>query len=143
MKRVLGVAAGLILLGGLFVTRASGSSESDAATAAQSAAKAWLAETDGGRYGESWEHAAELMRKAILKADWEKALSGARGSLGAVKSRTLRSATYSKTLPNAPAGEYVVILYDTTFEKKGSAVETVTPMREKDGAWRVSGYYIQ
>jgi hypothetical protein len=26
---------------------------------------------------------------------------------------------------------------------KKTAIETVTPMQDKDGAWRVSGYYIK
>ena len=29
------------------------------------------------------------------------------------------------------------------FKKKDSAIETVTPMAEKDGGWRVSGYFIK
>jgi hypothetical protein len=47
------------------------------------------------------------------------------------------------TMPGAPDGEYVVIQYQTTFEHKNSAVETVTPMLDNDGQWRVSGYYIR
>jgi hypothetical protein len=45
-------------------------------------------------------------------------------------------------LPGAPEGEYVVIQYETQFEHKAGAIETVTPLREKDGSWRVSGYFI-
>jgi predicted transcriptional regulator len=116
--------------------------ESDPVAAAQAAAKGWLAEIDAGRYGDSWEHASTLMRKAISRADWEKAASSVRGSVGALKSRTVQSATYTKTLPGAPDGEYVVIVYDAKFEK-ANAVETVTPMREKDGSWKVSGYYVK
>jgi len=37
----------------------------------------------------------------------------------------------------------VVIQYDTQFENKKSAMETVTPHLEKDGSWKVSGYYIR
>ena len=33
--------------------------------------------------------------------------------------------------------------FDAQFENKAAAVETVTPMREKDGSWRVSGYFIK
>jgi hypothetical protein len=36
----------------------------------------------------------------------------------------------------------VVVLYDTVFEKKASAVETSTPMRNSDRTWHVSGYFI-
>ncbi len=52
-------------------------------------------------------------------------------------------ATFTRTVPGAPDGEYVVIQFDTQFENKAAAVETVTPMREKDGSWRVSGYFIK
>ena len=47
------------------------------------------------------------------------------------------------SLPGAPDGKYVVIQYDTVFENKSSAVETIIPMADPDGAWRVSGYFIR
>ncbi len=53
------------------------------------------------------------------------------------------SAQYTRTLPGAPDGDYVVIRCETAFQKKKSSVETVTPMKDKDGIWRVSGYFIQ
>jgi hypothetical protein len=74
---------------------------------------------------------------------WQKTLKANRRHLGKVVSRKLKSATYTKTLPNAPEGEYVVIQYDTSFENRANAIETVTPMKEKDGKWRVAGYYIK
>jgi hypothetical protein len=46
-------------------------------------------------------------------------------------------------LPAAPDGNYVVLKYDTSFENKKSATETIAPMLDKDGKWRVSGYYIK
>ena len=110
---------------------------------AQDASLAWLALADQGNYGKTWDEAAGFFKGAIAKARWEAALTGARSPLGAMKSRSLKSATYTRTLPGAPDGEYVVIQFDTQFEKKASAVETVTPMREKDGSWRVSGYFIK
>ena len=60
-----------------------------------------------------------------------------------MQTRKIKSTTYTKTLPGAPDGEYVVLRYDTSFENKNSAVETVTPMLDKDGKWRVSGYFIK
>ena len=63
--------------------------------------------------------------------------------LGKVHSRTLKTATYTKSLPGAPDGEYVVIQYESSFEHKQSAIETVTPMLDTDGKWRVSGYFIK
>jgi predicted SnoaL-like aldol condensation-catalyzing enzyme len=66
-----------------------------------------------------------------------------RDPLGPVKSRQLLSARYERSLPGVPDGEYVVIQYATSFEKKATATATVTPMKDGDGQWRVSGYYIR
>jgi hypothetical protein len=46
-------------------------------------------------------------------------------------------------LPGAPDGEYVVIQYESQFESKKAAIETVTPRLEKDGSWKAAGYYIK
>jgi hypothetical protein len=110
---------------------------------AQKSAEAWLALTDSGKYAESWDEAASIFKGAVTRQQWVDALDSARSPLGKVVSRTLKSATYTKSLPNAPAGEYVVILYNTSFENKKDSVETVTPMLDKDGKWRVSGYFIK
>ena len=79
----------------------------------------------------------------MTKDQWQSLLAANRAPQGKVLSRKLKSATYTKTLPNAPEGEYVVIQYDTDFEHKPAAVETVVPMLDKDGKWRVSGYFIK
>ena len=61
----------------------------------------------------------------------------------ALVSRRVKTARYATSLPGAPDGQYVVIQYRTSFANKKSAIETVTPMRDSDGQWRVSGYYIR
>lgn len=110
---------------------------------ADQAARAWLATVDAGRYGESWEDAAELFKQSIPKLRWETTVQSVREPLGVVVARKLRSMTYARLLPGAPEGDYVVIQFDTRFENRPLTVETVTPMREKDGAWKVSGYFIR
>ena len=110
---------------------------------AQKAALAWLVLTDGGQYAACWDSAAEFFKTSVSKSTWVGAITSARSPLGALKSRKLKSATFTRALPGAPAGEYVVIQFDTQFENKASAVETITPMHEKDGSWKVSGYFIK
>ena len=139
MKRL----ASLALVGSFLLSVSVRAGETDAAAKAQTAAKAWLALVDAGKYGESWDAAASLFKGAVTKEGWAAACAKARGPLGALKSRTLKSATYTKSLPGGPPGEYVVIQYDAAYEKAPSAVETVTPMLDKDGVWRVAGYYIK
>jgi hypothetical protein len=110
---------------------------------AEAAAGQWLALTDSAAYAASWEHAAGLFKAAISKANWESAMQSVRAPLGAVKSRKLKSAQFTRSLPGAPDGEYVVVQFETQFENKASALETVTPLKEGGGTWRVSGYYIK
>lgn len=115
----------------------------EAVAQAQTAATQWLALADAGQFGATWDQAAELFQAAISRPKWENALQAVRTPLGAVQSRQLKSAEFSNSLPGAPAGEYVVIRFDTQFANKAGAVETVTPMKGKDGSWRVSGYFIK
>ncbi len=139
MKKLLALIAATFILVGF----SASADDSDAVAQAQIAAKSWLALTDGAKYGKSWDDAASVFKAAVTKADWEKAIKGVRAPLGAMKARKVKSATFTRTLPGAPDGEYVVIQFDSQFENKAAAIETITPMRDKDGAWRVSGYYIK
>ena len=107
------------------------------------ASGAWLSLVDEGNYAESWNQVAGLFKNAVTKEQWQSTVKAVRTPLGKVVVRKLKSKKYTETMPGAPDGEYVVIQYETTFENKKSAVETVTPMLDKDGKWRVSGYYIK
>ena len=132
---------GLVILG---LSLSCGSRASDVKEAAAvEAAKAWLALIDEGKYGASWETAAAYFKNAITKQKWEQTLTAVRNPLGQLISRDLSSKTYMTSIPGAPDGEYVVIQFETSFENKESGIETVTPMLDSDGQWRVSGYYIK
>jgi hypothetical protein len=111
--------------------------------AAVESALAWLKLVDQGEYGLSWEQAAELFKKAVNRERWNQTCEGVIKPLGKLLSRKLKSAKYAENLPGAPDGRYVVIQFETVLENKKSAVETVTPMEDPDGVWRVSGYYIK
>jgi hypothetical protein len=107
------------------------------------ASQEWLTLVDKGKYAESWETAAFFFKKAIGKEQWGQSLNAVRKPLGNVIKRAIKSKQYATSLPGAPDGEYVVIQYETSFTHKKSSLETVTPMLDKDGKWRVSGYYIK
>jgi Protein of unknown function (DUF4019) len=66
-----------------------------------------------------------------------------RAPLGKLVSRQLKSATYTTKLPNAPPGEYVVIQYETGYEKAAGMVEMLVMMQEKNGSWKATGYFIK
>jgi len=118
----------------------AGSTEKEAA--AVSAAGKWLAVTDQGNYDESWREASSYFRNSVGQLQWEQLLEAHRKPLGKLISRQMKSAVYTTSLPGAPEGEYVVIQFETSFENKKQATETVTPMMD-NGRWRVSGYYIR
>jgi hypothetical protein len=144
MKKVLWVlaAAGALLLA-VAALRADEASDKAAEKAAEQAARVWLGSLDAGDYAESWKQASSLFQSKVTEEQWKTAARNARGPYGKVLSRKVKSAQFERTLPYAPDGEYVVIQYETSFENKKDAVETVTPMKEKDGAWKVSGYYVR
>jgi hypothetical protein len=107
------------------------------------ATQAWLALVDNAQYADSWTEAASFFKAAVTSPGWEAQVAHVRGPLGKVESRTVKLATAATSLPGAPDGEYVVFQFETRFEHKADAVETVTPMLDKDGHWRVSGYYVK
>ena len=84
-----------------------------------------------------------MFKSKVAREQWVSAVRSVRGPLGAIQSRSFLAAVYKTEVSGAPDGEYVIIQYRASFEKKGEAVETITPMMEKDGVWRVSGYFIQ
>jgi len=144
-KTSIAIASILLLFCGLFPNTAR-SATTDQAAAKASAIKAadgWLKIVDGGKYDDSWIQASSLFKDHITEDQWAQKVGAVRESTGPVISRKVASARYMTSLPGASDGEYVVIQYQTSFENKKSAVETVTPMLDKNGSWRVSGYYIR
>ena len=134
----------LLLLSGIVgAVGCSSSSNPQAEAAAEDAAKAWLSLIDTEKYAESWDEAAQYFRDALPKDQWVQAMQAARKPLGKNLSRELKSKSYRTSVPGAPDGEYVVIQFKASFENKKSAIETITPMLDKDGKWRVSGYFIK
>ncbi len=117
--------------------------DSDKGKAAVAAAEEWLTMVDDGKYVQSWKEAAQYFKNAVKQEQWEQSLQAVRNPLGKLISREVKSKTYTTSLPGAPDGEYVVIQFKSSFENKKSAIETVTPMMDKDAKWRVSGYYIR
>ena len=111
--------------------------------AAIASAESWLGLLDSGSYKDCWQTAAASLRKAVGRRQLQKSLLAARKPLGETTQRAVAKTEYRTELPGAPDGEYVVVQYESKFEHKQHAIETITPMKEPDGEWRVSGYYIK
>nr|WP_320115017.1 DUF4019 domain-containing protein [uncultured Desulfuromonas sp.] len=139
MKNFTLISAFLILI---VVTQTAFADQSKG-SAALLAAENFLQLVDSSRYAESWEVTSELFKSQISQQKWVEQLEKNRPLFGLIINRKVREQTYTKSLPGAPDGDYMVIQFSTEFTNKKSAIETVTPMLDNNGEWRVSGYYIR
>ncbi len=110
---------------------------------ARHSAESWLELIDTGQFGESWEQASKYLKNAVPRDKLENSLKGVITPLGKLVKRELKSTKYMTSMPGAPDGEYVVFQFRTSYQNKKKAIETITPMKEEDGVWKVSGYYIK
>jgi opacity protein-like surface antigen len=129
-------------LAALFVLAASpawaGELDTDPAVLA---ARSWLATIDAGQYQMGWEDAADSLHVGTTRERWEAALRKSRDAKGAVASRKVVHAKYSKSSYSDP-GSFVEIQFETRFEKRGFT-ESVSAIRTFDGSWKVSSYRIR
>ena len=116
---------------------------SELEAAAADVAKTWLESIDKGKYAESWYQAAKAIQDKVTQSDWTNQVSTAREKLGNVVERKVVVKKFMTEIQGAPKGEYVVVQFHTKFKNRAKAIETVTPMKESDGNWRVSGYHIK
>jgi hypothetical protein len=146
MKNIIVSTIGLIALSIPLAATAQNADKENKPTPKQQAIKAaedWLALVDAEKYAESWDESASIFRVAVTAEAWGRMLNATRGHFGKLVSRKVKSAEFHTRLPGAPDGEYVVVQFETSFENKKESIETVTPMKDKDGKWRVSGYFIK
>lgn len=97
---------------------------------------------DQGNYAESWKRGASLFQRTVNQKEWESALARSRGRLGAMKSRTLKDQRPAFDPKGLPKGAYMVVEYNTSFEKAPNSGELLTLIREPNGAWKVLTYQV-
>jgi hypothetical protein len=133
------------LVAALAGTPAAADEESDraaAVTAATEEAMHWLDALDAGRYVESWNEAAAVMKEARNQEDWVRDMANPRESLGKSVMRELQRAEFATTVRGAPSGKYVTVIYLTQFAKAPPVYETILLTLEGDH-WRIAGYSIE
>jgi serine/threonine protein kinase len=106
-------------------------------------ALSWLSMIDQGHFDPSWDYAADSFKKALTRVQWNQRLTAVRTPLGKTEFRQISTTQTVSNLPGAPDGHYVVMTFNTVFEHKNPAVETVTFEQTNDGTWRASGYFIK
>jgi hypothetical protein len=142
-SRVLILAAALCVLGAAKTpTPTPTPTEMPEKIAARAAAETWLKIVDAAAYGESWDAASEAFKKSLTRKQWDAALTKVRAPLGALVTRSFRASQHFTDLPGAETGDYVVIEYDSKFATGDPMTERITPKKDPDGVWRVSGYFL-
>jgi hypothetical protein len=137
MNRLILLFTFMIIVSGVSLLVASPEDE------AKKSAQEWLALVDAGKFMDSWKAAGTYLQRACKEDIWARDLDLKRKPLGKLVSRKLQSAKYGKPLNKVPDGDYVTLRFISSFENKKEAIETVTPVLQKDGNWKVSGYYIE
>ena len=106
-------------------------------TAARKAADQWIKLIDAEEYSAAWNSSSAGMRKGMSKIAWNMLASTVHMPLGALKSRSFKSAEVKPDKPDSVSLEYVA-----NYENNANVRENVTAVRETDGVWRVSGFNI-
>jgi hypothetical protein len=143
MNRRIQLALGVALMVAVMGGAAGRASAQEATDAAQQAANDWLALVDQGRYNESYDQASQSFKVAVGREEWSAKAGAARRQAGKLLSRKLSRATETRNPPNAARGDYVFVVFNTSFTNLQSAIETVVTIRDKDGKWRVINYMIR
>jgi Protein of unknown function (DUF4019) len=110
--------------------------------AAQRQALGFLGYLDAGRYSDGYAYTSKLIRRQMGQAAFAKNVQKDRAPLGAKQTRKLLDATYTTSLQGQPAGQYVVLQYNSDFADKKGAVETLV-LSFESGYWRVAGWFVK
>ena len=107
----------------------------------RSAADESLTLLDQDNYLEAWKSSASIFKEVVSLDAWNSQMEGVRKKLGKAKTRTRTNAIVQKDPSNHPPGEYIMLNFDTGFEKD-DATETLVLFKE-DNEWRLAGYFTK
>ena len=112
---------------------------------AKTASLEWLGKLDKGWYVQSYDELAAYAKERITSEKWQADMAAYRKPLGAPLKRKEIYLFYETEFPNAPKGEYIVIHFASIYNAapKSVLVESVTLMKQEDGSWKVSGYFMK
>lgn len=104
---------------------------------------AWLESIDNGQYDQSWDAGSPLFKQTISKSEWVMFLQSIRKPMGTLISRKVVDERTAKNPPGLPNGDYMVMVYKTSFTNNKDSDEVVTLMKGSDGQWRILTYQVK
>ncbi|HEY4832201.1 MAG TPA: DUF4019 domain-containing protein [Waddliaceae bacterium] len=111
--------------------------------ASAEAAEGWFKLIDRENYDQSWDKSSATLQLLVPKKDWRKLMEGIRKPLGTMKSRQIIEQRPAKDPAGLPKGDYMVLVYKSSFSSKPSANELVTMVKESDGRWKSLTYQVK
>jgi Protein of unknown function (DUF4019) len=143
LRRVLALVLVLLAAGG---AQAMSTAERNALNVAEK----WLVFVDDGRYAEAWPRSAASFKAKVSRQEWRDGARELRQPYGRMVQRKAEKIAFISA--EAPAGDgaeplktgaTVAIIFATKFAGDKTVNEEVTVEYEKDGIWRVAGYFIR
>lgn len=148
MKPFIAALFSLVLLSGCDVSLNKPTPKviaSDAGTEQQQrqvyeAAVEFLQLLDNGKTSETWSTVSPALKATTHEMVWTGSLKALRLGLGSFKERTPAGIGFTDQMPEAPAGNYAVIEFNSTFA--ASSVTEKVLFRDDDKHWLVVGYFV-
>ncbi len=137
------------LLVGFFVLGSSLRAESNEEIHVRDKTFEWLQILDENRYDEAWNLCNSDLQAEVEQAEWVGGLEQVRKPLGMPIKRVTTKLVPTDSLPDAPEGRYLVLVFKTEFMNiEFPMTEVVILEKNRDlsvddpSAWTVSSYYL-
>ncbi|MGO0305997.1 DUF4019 domain-containing protein [Endozoicomonas acroporae] len=102
----------------------------------------WLKLLDARAYRDGWNAAAPLLQSQVTEYEWATSVQAVRNPLGTLTARHLIKSTDHHELAAAPDGQYRILTFNSSFENKATATETVV-LSKVNGQWLPAGYFVK
>ncbi|AMV72325.1 hypothetical protein DBW_1973 [Desulfuromonas sp. DDH964] len=112
---------------------------SDEAAALQSAT-AFLALLDQGDIAAAFDATSTYHRSSQQRERWVASIGTQRSFYGPLVNRVASKTVFKDSYPKNPDGDYVVIVFQSSFTHKRQTTEIVAVTADANGQWRVSDY---
>lgn len=112
----------IILLAGLAI---SVSAESLSQAEAENQARGFLQLLDQGLQDQAWFAMTPAFQALNDRTRWESRQQVIRTSYGSLTFRQLRRVSYRQTFSLSPDGEYIMVQFQSSYQRKAETVETV------------------
>lgn len=112
-------------------------------TDGQKAIDSWLGFWDKLKCRESYSNLAQLTRTDVSEKLWIKFCENTNKSVGAVRSRKLIAAAFTKSRLPKTDRPLAILAYHSSFTNSPSGIDLVALLLEKDGTWKVTNYLLR